>query len=98
MPARVAGSAAEKRITGGRRSSRDGADREQAGNLALLLCDWDASSPRIAQLLHSAERLADARMLNDGIWAWTTNVARALVKQRILSGYQIQQLHPRGRR
>jgi hypothetical protein len=94
----LAGGSAEKRASSGRHSSRDGGDREQAANLALLMCEWDASSPRIAQLLHSAERLADARLLDDTIWTWTENVARALMIRHRLTGAELQELHPRGRR
>jgi len=87
------GAAAEHRAIG-RRSSRDARDREQAENLAWMMCDCDASSPRIAQLLETAEQLASARMLDDAVWEWTHAVARVLLKKRRLSGYDVHQLKP----
>jgi hypothetical protein len=91
------GGAAERRASG-RTSSRDGRDWEQAANVASIKFELDPQSPRITQLLDTAEQVAYARMLDGTIWAWTENVARVLLQKRQLTGFDVHQLNPRGRR
>ena len=87
----MAGRAAEYRAVG-RYSERGEADWEQAAMFVAVLFNTKPTSPRVTELLNISQTHVNTYMHDRVVWDWIERCARALLKQRTLTGYDVRQL------
>ena len=90
----LAGFAADSRLGVPHAAERARGDFQQARRLAITALKVRPDDPRIQSHITSVAVLLAARMSDPALWGWIERVAAALIKQRRLSGREIQELHP----